>query len=483
MTLRGACFGPSLAIAIPLGFLACSESGDGGDASNGIGANGGNGSIDGSTVDGGLDGESLDGATYDEFVGTIPPSRETTYACTSEIHVAVTGDDAQDGSAASPYRTVAHAALLAKPGDCVKVHAGTYAETTTIRFAVDGTTKAPIVLDAADGKGTVVIDSAANTTGPVLEIDRDDVVVDGFVMTLPVTSSFNVVVFDGKTTGKCRRSVLRNSKVTGGTNQLKIYQKTLGVLVEHNEFYGAARITPISLTGASGLIFRGNYCHDWNSGDNGAAQLAGGSANVLFEKNLFQDIASLAGTIALGDSCGDTCDNDPQHYAAVNARAINNVFVRAVRPFDILGCKNCAVLSNTLLDSGRDNLIFKIGSTTTNVTTRSTTGLRIMNNLVAARGQIAYVTQIEPGSKVGLFMDYNLYWNGAAGFTFGESHPKGSDAQSVIQAPLLTGPADLRPRPESPAVARGVDLASEVPQDFLGAQRAPGPHDIGAYQH
>lgn len=46
----------------------------------------------------------------------------------AEIHVAVTGKDANPGTAEAPLRTIQRAADLARPGDVVTVHAGTYRE-------------------------------------------------------------------------------------------------------------------------------------------------------------------------------------------------------------------------------------------------------------------------------------------------------------------------------------------------------------------
>ena len=45
-----------------------------------------------------------------------------------EYHVAVTGDDAADGSAARPFRTIQRAAEEAQPGDTITVQAGVYRE-------------------------------------------------------------------------------------------------------------------------------------------------------------------------------------------------------------------------------------------------------------------------------------------------------------------------------------------------------------------
>ena len=45
-----------------------------------------------------------------------------------EIHVAVSGDDHNDGTAQKPFRTISAAALIARAGDTVIVHAGIYRE-------------------------------------------------------------------------------------------------------------------------------------------------------------------------------------------------------------------------------------------------------------------------------------------------------------------------------------------------------------------
>ena len=51
-----------------------------------------------------------------------------TTASTAELHVAITGDDANPGTPAAALRTIQRAADLARPGDTVTVHAGTYRE-------------------------------------------------------------------------------------------------------------------------------------------------------------------------------------------------------------------------------------------------------------------------------------------------------------------------------------------------------------------
>lgn len=49
-------------------------------------------------------------------------------SCSTEYHVAVDGDDANDGSKSSPLQTISAAAQLAQPGDVITVHEGVYRE-------------------------------------------------------------------------------------------------------------------------------------------------------------------------------------------------------------------------------------------------------------------------------------------------------------------------------------------------------------------
>jgi hypothetical protein len=420
---------------------------------------------------------------------TVPPASPTSYTCASEIHVATTGDDtAGNGTSAMPYKTIGKGVSLATTaGTCVQVHAGTYAPAGMISFPNDGASGNPIVLRSADGKGLAVLDGTAATT-PVIQVDKDYVVVDGFDFeNTPQTVGAFPVRFDGQNNLKCEGSVLRNSKLSGGFSTLKIYQNSHGVLVENNEIYGQTANSTASLTGASGLVFRANYIHDLNTGGLGTIELVGGSTGTTFEKNLFEDITSDAGALVFGDDgCGTTCDNDPQHYSAVNAVARSNIFIRVNRAMDIQGCKNCSVLANTIIDAGVTyGYVLKIGSATTNGVTQATTGLSILDDLFASpNGVMGYVVNVSGSAGTGLAMDYNLFYNGTNAIQFSGAYPATADTHSVRGDPLFVAPTDLHPGTGSPAIGAGTNLVSQVPDDFLNVARpATGPFDIGAIQH
>jgi hypothetical protein len=71
------------------------------------------------------------------------------------IHVAVTGNDSHNGSAATPFRTISKAAGAAQPGDIITVHEGVYRE--RINPPRGGTSdEVRIVYQAAPGEKVVI---------------------------------------------------------------------------------------------------------------------------------------------------------------------------------------------------------------------------------------------------------------------------------------------------------------------------------------
>lgn len=78
-------------------------------------------------------------------------------AVARDIHVSVKGNDANQGSANAPYRTINKAAGEAFPGDIITVHEGVYRE--LVRPRRGGTKEKPIVYQAAEGEKVVITGS------------------------------------------------------------------------------------------------------------------------------------------------------------------------------------------------------------------------------------------------------------------------------------------------------------------------------------
>jgi len=76
------------------------------------------------------------------------------------IHVALNGNDANQGTRTAPFRTIQHAADLAQPGDVITVHGGIYRE--RISPPLGGTSEAKcIVYQAAPGEKVVITGAEA----------------------------------------------------------------------------------------------------------------------------------------------------------------------------------------------------------------------------------------------------------------------------------------------------------------------------------
>src|SRR6185437_11934804 len=85
----------------------------------------------------------------------------------TNLHVATTGADTADGSTDRPFRTINHAAEIARPGDTVLVHAGEYREWVRPRRGGLSSTRR-ITYQAAPGEHVVIKGSE-----PVTEWERE----------------------------------------------------------------------------------------------------------------------------------------------------------------------------------------------------------------------------------------------------------------------------------------------------------------------
>ncbi|WP_276504722.1 right-handed parallel beta-helix repeat-containing protein [Terrimonas pollutisoli] len=91
-----------------------------------------------------------------------------------EYHVSVTGNDASDGSAAKPFKTIMAAANLAMPGDIITVHGGIYRE-SIVPPRGGNSDKERIVYQAAKGEKVEIKGSEIITGWRKLENDTWEV--------------------------------------------------------------------------------------------------------------------------------------------------------------------------------------------------------------------------------------------------------------------------------------------------------------------
>jgi hypothetical protein len=125
-------------------------------------------------------------------------------------------------------------------------------------------------------------------------------------------------------------------------------------------------------------------------------------------------------------------------------------------------------------------------------------GNQVINNIVQAGARSvgpvpgANAFLLWPANALPQTLDHNLYYNATAAprwqrdgvthVTFGAYQQASGETHSRYQDPRLTGPADARPRPGSPAINAGITV-KEFAADFDGITRPQGAAaDIGAYE-
>lgn len=207
-------------------------------------------------------------------------------ALAADYYVSPSGNDANSGATASPWRTLQKAANTVSPGDVVHVADGTYVGMNITR---GGTAGAPVTFKA-EGSNVVVNARNASTEDNINIESASYVIIDGFV----VEDSPRIGIRAVEATG----IVIRNNRVarsdhtgilTGWTPGIQIYNNvSYGAVAQHGIYVGNSRVSP------DDVVIRGNECYAngqngiqingdcWEGGD-------GIISNVLLENNFVHD--------------------------------------------------------------------------------------------------------------------------------------------------------------------------------------------------
>ncbi len=394
-------------------------------------------------------------------------------AVTAEVfHVSMAGSDSGDGTAASPWRTLQHAAHQVAAGDTVIVQAGTYAG---FDLRADGTAEARITFRAEEG---AIINQRNPVTADGINLEGADyVTIEGFqIVGVPRAGIRSVVnhhviiqnnILDqngywGIFTGFSDDQLIQNNVASRSARQHGIYVSNSGdrPVIRGNELWGNYQ-NGIHMNGdatvggdgiISGAVIEGNVIYD-NGRGGGAGINADGVQNSRFVNNLLYN--NHASGIALyridggGGSSGNTI--------------INNTIFNA--------------------DDGRWAVTINDGST------NNTLLNNIIYNAHPWRGSIAVAANSLPG----FVSDYNILMdrlsNAGDGVRMTLSQwqaATGQDQHSMIVEPgeLFVDPAsgDFHLLPGSPAIDAGT--AESAPQtDLEGDPRPQGAGvDIGAVE-
>jgi len=275
---------------------------------------------------------------------------------TAQIHVATTGSNTTgNGSAGSPYATIAFAVAQASPGTVVIIHSGTYNGGTFLND-VAGTAAAPIWIGSAAGETRPIINGG--TEGLHLVRCRYVILHD---LEVRNASGNGVNADDGGDVANPLAShhlVYRNLSIhdiggTGNQDGLKLS----GI----NDFFVIDCDLARTGGGGSGSGIDMVGCHrgviagcTFTDGSGSGVQAKGGSEDVEVRWCRFTNAGLRA--VNIGGSTGFAFFRPPLSETQPNAearsiRVLGNVFIGSDSPIAFVGCVNCVVAHNTLVNA------------------------------------------------------------------------------------------------------------------------------------
>lgn len=427
--------------------------------------------------------------------------------------VAPTGDDANPGTVAAPFRTLQKAVDSVSAGDVIQVRAGTY---DRVQIGRRVGTQARWIRLMPYGDGEVVVrgntahasvyfytsacdETSTTTCQPVYWV------VDG--LTIRGSSNGggdgNAVKIDTPAV-----KLINNKLCCAFADVVKLVRTANDVQILNNEIWQDATITVpggnaqgVDIVGADNAHVAFNYVHDIvtnypaGSDPGGIGIYAkGNSRNAIFENNRVVNTDSHALMLGQSTDAGRLVDGPFETYDSI---VRNNIVVGAD-----WGCLATASSSRPKLYNNSCYDVARTGSSAILVSNESTigqaaVGVEIKNNIVFAASTNARplvgVSSDALTAPSELAMESNIYWssNGNTSFRYGNAYglsfaqwqaASGTDSTSRRVDPNFANLTDLTLAADSLAIDSGSELPA-VAVDFNLDPRPQGAAtDIGAYE-
>jgi parallel beta-helix repeat protein len=390
----------------------------------------------------------------------------------STFFVATNGNDANDGSSASPWLTLQHAADVVRAGDTVDVRAGNYAG---FDLWTDGTATSPITFHAESG---VVIDRANQRTADGINLEGADwIVIEGFKVTgvgragIRSVINHNVTIRNNNCDSNGRWGIF-----TGFSDDLLIENNIASRSgAEHGIYVSNSGDRPI----IRGNVIWGNYANGIHMNGDISQGGDGIISGALVERNTIYDNG-------VGGGSGINCDGVQNSRFQNNL--IYNTHASGISLYQIDGggpSKNNVIVNNTVIvaSDGRWALNIKDGST----------GNTVYNNVFYSNQSYRGAMNVMADSLAGFTSDYNAVEDrcstddGNTVMTLAQWRTAtGQDAHSVATTPtqlfVNVGMNDYHLAAGSPAIDAGTSLLAPA-VDLEGNSRPRGNgFDIGAYE-
>lgn len=416
----------------------------------------------------------------------------------AELFVSTSGNDANAGTATAPFRTMAKAASIAKPGDVVNLRGGVYTGTTNI--ASRGTSASRIVFRSYPGEKAILDGTGLGATTSVVNLSGAQYVdFTGFeVRNSPyigvnVRNAVSIRVTSNEIHHCVRMAVYVSADTMNGTSDVSIQDNVAFNNVLENQSHnmtGGGWAGTLVVVKTNGATVTGNRVYQ-NDGEamiialSNNAVVAGNVAYDNFSQGVYLDNARFVTVDSnLIYSTGNSRyyrDGFPgqgiavanEAYATSNASSdntiINNIVIGTRWGFyygsfdNGGGLRNSRVANNTFHKSAQEGIRISSDTHANSV---------VENNIVSQSG-------LGPSYAGGGVTFRNNNWYGVnAGVATG--------AGDVIGNPNFVNAAgfnasDYRITAGSAAAAAAADTSSIVKTDHFGTLREL-PFDIGAHQ-
>ncbi len=357
--------------------------------------------------------------------------------------MSTSGNDANAGTSAAPWRTLQKAASVVNPGAVVVVHSGTYAGFTITR---SGTSSAPIVFMGAANESSPVVDG---TIGSRLDVIKVSAAHHIRLTKLVVqnaqggefsgagirvdSGSYDVVIENslirenqswGVNIHSSTDVTVRGNDISGNAEGVQVSYRGDGVLISDNDIHHNDRMlrnTPssvsahddsganaVSLHKSDGSVLVTNnriwgnraisYDYDW---DGGAFSIYGAS-NGTFDRNIMWDNENVLETGTDG-SGGLPCRNNVftrnVAYGAATQGRTMGLFLRCA--------ENMLVAHNTIHDL---RFGFSLGSDSANFS-NTVAGLRIVDNVIVMTTGLVYGIEQSAPLPSSVQINHNLVYS------------------------------------------------------------------------
>jgi parallel beta-helix repeat protein len=415
------------------------------------------------------------------------------------LYVSLSGNNANAGTLAAPFRTLNWAGAKAKAGDTVYVRGGVYNE--TVNIMARGTAAAPIIFRSYPGE-TAIYDGTGLNTTVLFSLNQTDYVT---ASNFEIRNASNIAVSGWMTTHTSfidnvvhhaqRNGIYFGYDAPGSSSDATIKGNQVYNCVLENTAHAmnGGWASTLSIHHTERAVVENNKV--WNNDGEAIAVILSNNVTVTrnetydnFSQGVFLDnarnnvvdgnlIYSTGNTRYFRDGypgMGIAIANESYDYSnpSTGNTIINNIIVNTRWGFLYGNFENGGGLKNTVI---ANNTFYKSSTELININQDTHANSVVQNNIFYQVGGTGVA--VLQGTGV-TFRNNHWYGGNPSGNTAGAGDVYGNPA--FVNAGGVRA-ADYKLTASSMAIAKAIDLSSTVRSDYFGKTRV-APFDMGAHQ-